>query len=429
MDRTASNMTSADNSTSSQNCHRMINLSDDSSSPYYLHPSDNPGALLVSEIFSGDNYIAWSRSITIALTVKNKSNEDPKFSFTSEEFNKLLALANSTSSPISYQTSSPAVNIDQLTKKMIGIAFEKHGLYHLSQVPSKAATHNQAKFHSSSLASTITQNQLDTWHYRLGHVSNSRLPYLKQLESSISFNTTHVCDILFHHNSENLQELHDGQAICRIFTVVQLPRFHLQLVHLILLIVFLIKLDINNAFLHGDLNEEVYMDLPTSSVVKGENKVCQLLKSLYGLKQASRQWFAKLSTTLLAYGFTQGTSDCSLFIKNSTSSFIALLVYVDDILLASDSLNEIQLLKYFLHDKFTIKDLGELKYFLSLEIARSRIGISVCERKFILDTLEQAGVIGAKPVAFPMDSNLKLTIADANFYEDPSAYRRLIGKM
>ncbi|KAF5471062.1 hypothetical protein F2P56_011534, partial [Juglans regia] len=135
---------------SSESSHPS-NPSNDSSSPYYLHPRDNPDSLLVSEIFVGDNYIAWSRSITMALTVKNK---------------------------------------DQSAKKMIGIAFEKYGLYHLSQITSKEATCNQPQFNSSSFASAITQTQLDIWHYRLGHVSNSRLPSLRQIEPSISLDST-----------------------------------------------------------------------------------------------------------------------------------------------------------------------------------------------------------------------------------------------
>ncbi|XP_057958653.1 uncharacterized mitochondrial protein AtMg00810-like [Malania oleifera] len=187
------------------------------------------------------------------------------------------------------------------------------------------------------------------------------------------------------------------------------------------------QLDVNNTFLHEDLHEEVYMELPPGLAVKGEHKVCKLLKSLYGLKQASRQWFAKLSTALLEYGFTQGNSDCSLFIKKSESSFIVLIVYVDDVLLASDSLLEIDLLKNFLHDKFTIKDLGEPKYFLGLEVARSKKGISICQRKYALDILQDTGVLGAKPATFPMDSNLKLTATDSNLYEDPLAYKRMIG--
>ena len=189
------------------------------------------------------------------------------------------------------------------------------------------------------------------------------------------------------------------------------------------------QLDVNNAFLHGDLTEEVYMDLPPGFGRKGETKVCKLHKSLYGLKQASRQWFIKLSGTLKAAGFVQSWADYSLFVRFHSGKFTALLVYVDDVILAGNCLEDIEATESFLSGRFKLKDLGKLKYFLGIEVARSRKGIVLCQRKYALEVLEDAGYLGSKPCKFPVDQNLTLTQANGELLQDPSQYRRLVGRL
>ena len=141
----------------------------------------------------------------------------------------------------------------------------------------------------------------------------------------------------------------------------------------------LTQLDVNNAFLDGDLDEEVYMLPPPGFGSKGE--VCRLTKSLYGLKQASRQWFAKLSSTIVDLGFLQSKLDYSVFTRVNKGSIIIPLIYVDDILIASKDVDALNIFKQFLDNKFKLKDLGTLKYFLGLEVARTTKGLSLCQRK------------------------------------------------
>ena len=193
------------------------------------------------------------------------------------------------------------------------------------------------------------------------------------------------------------------------------------------------QLDVNNAFLHGDLNEEVYMKLPPGYNRKGEslpsNAVCLLHKSLYGLKQASRQWFSKFSTAIMGLGFSQSPSDHSLFIKNVDGLFIALLVYVDDVIIASNNQGAIADLKSELNKLFKLKDLGDVKYFLGLEIAKSSTGICVSQRKYVLDLLSDFGYLGCKAASTPMEANVKLSMDEGVDLPDVSLYRRLLGKL
>jgi len=190
------------------------------------------------------------------------------------------------------------------------------------------------------------------------------------------------------------------------------------------------QLDVDNAFLHGDLHEEVYMQLPPGYSNPNYPRVNKLKKSIYGLKQASRQWFSKLSTSLLHFGFLQAKSDSSLFIRKTLNDFIVVLIYVDDVIIASNTLTAINKVKQYLRTTFPIKDLGKLKYFLSIEVARSSKGIVLYQRKYALDILADSGFSGAKPVSFPMESTLKLSAHDASPpLSDPASYRRLIGRL
>uniref|UniRef100_A0A6N2LVW3 Reverse transcriptase Ty1/copia-type domain-containing protein n=1 Tax=Salix viminalis TaxID=40686 RepID=A0A6N2LVW3_SALVM len=191
----------------------------------------------------------------------------------------------------------------------------------------------------------------------------------------------------------------------------------------------LYQLDVNNAFLNGDLHEDVYMPLPPGFGRKGETRVCKLHKSLYGLKQASRQWFIKLSTTLKTAGFHQSLSDYSLFVRSHQGNFLALLVYVDDVLLAGNNLQDIEDTKLFLSKQFKLKDLGKLKYFLGIEVARSQHGINLSQQKYALEILEDSGFLGVKPSQSPLEQNISLTQFDGELLEDRSICRRLVGRM
>ncbi|XP_061993524.1 uncharacterized mitochondrial protein AtMg00810-like [Rosa rugosa] len=172
------------------------------------------------------------------------------------------------------------------------------------------------------------------------------------------------------------------------------------------------------------------MKLPPGFGGKGENQhVCKLHKSLYGLKQASRQWFLKLSRALQAGGFTQSWSDYSMFIRKFQDKITVLLVYVDDVIVAGNNLQDIEATKQFLAARFKLKDMRALHYFLGIEVARPPQGIVLSQGKYAREVLEDAGFLGAKPSKYPIDQNLVLTKDDGVLLQDVSQYRRLVGRL
>ncbi|KAL6565862.1 hypothetical protein OROHE_004917 [Orobanche hederae] len=189
------------------------------------------------------------------------------------------------------------------------------------------------------------------------------------------------------------------------------------------------QMDVHNAFLHGDLDEEVYMKLPLGFESSDPNLVCRLRKSLYGLKQAPRCWFAKLVTALKGYGFLQSYSDYSLFTYAKDGIQLNVLVYVDDLIISGNHSVALRSFKAYLSDCFRMKDLGPLKYFLGIEVARSTSGLFLCQRKYTLDIITEAGLLGAKPATFPIEQNHKLGLATGAKLTDKESYRRLVGRL
>jgi hypothetical protein len=128
-------------------------------------------------------------------------------------------------------------------------------------------------------------------------------------------------------------------------------------------------MDVKTTLLNGDLLENVYMTQPKGFAVKGkEHMRCHLRKSIYGLKQASRQWYLKFDETIRSFGFKENEEDNCIYVKFRDEKFIFLILYVDDILLASSDVTLLLETKRFLSSNFDMKDLGEASFVLGIEI-------------------------------------------------------------
>ncbi|XP_021837610.2 uncharacterized mitochondrial protein AtMg00810-like [Spinacia oleracea] len=172
------------------------------------------------------------------------------------------------------------------------------------------------------------------------------------------------------------------------------------------------QLDINNAFLHGHLDEEVYMKILVG-VTAPPGFVCKLNKSLYGLKQASRQWFARLHSELKS----QDSGDLTV-----------VAVYVDDILITGSNEDKIAALKSHLHLTFSIKDLGVLNFFLGIEVSHTNEGYILTQKKYTKELLQDCELDISKPVVTPFPLNLKLT-TEGTPYHNAELYRCYVGKL
>jgi hypothetical protein len=190
------------------------------------------------------------------------------------------------------------------------------------------------------------------------------------------------------------------------------------------------QLDVQNAFLHGLLEEEVYMRQPPGfSDPDRPDHICHLTKALYGLKQAPRAWHARLATALRAHGFAPSTADSSLFLLQKPEVTMYLLVYVDDIILVSSSQSAADALVRSLGANFAVKDLGKLHYFLGVEVASCPNGLVMTQKKYSLDLLQRAGMLKCAMTTTPMSTTDKITIVAGELLSsaDATEYGSIVG--
>jgi hypothetical protein len=132
-------------------------------------------------------------------------------------------------------------------------------------------------------------------------------------------------------------------------------------------------MDVKTAFLNRDLEENIYMAQPKCFVMEGKERMgCRLKKSIYGLKQSSRQWYLKFDRTIRNFGFNENIEDNCVYVKFKNGKYIFLILYVDDILLVSTDVSLLLEIKKFLSSKFNMKDLDEASFVLGIEIHRYR---------------------------------------------------------
>ncbi|KAE8671632.1 hypothetical protein F3Y22_tig00111941pilonHSYRG00018 [Hibiscus syriacus] len=156
---------------------------------------------------------------------------------------------------------------------------------------------------------------------------------------------------------------------------------------------------VKNAFLHGELDREIYMTQPMGFQSQDHPEyVCKLRKALYGLKQAPRAWYGKIAEFLTKSGYSVTPADSSLFVK----------------------VNEV---------RFQMKELGQLKHFLGLEVDRTQEGIFLCQQKYAKDLLKRFGMLECKSTSTPMEPNIKMCAHEGKDLEDATMYRQLVGSL
>ncbi|GJT09880.1 putative ribonuclease H-like domain-containing protein [Tanacetum coccineum] len=188
------------------------------------------------------------------------------------------------------------------------------------------------------------------------------------------------------------------------------------------------QMDVKSAFLYGNITEEVYVNQPPGFVDPHHpNKVYKVIKALYGLHQAPRAWYARLSTFLLKHGYRRGAIDKTLFIKRDRKDIMLVQVYVDDIIFGSTKTSMVKEFEELMQKEFTMSSMGELTFFLGLQVKQSTAGIFISQDKYVKDILNKFDFRTIKPATTPIEAHKALGKDEEGEDVDVHLYRSMIG--
>eukprot|EP00253_Pinus_taeda_P022525 PITA_22525 len=190
------------------------------------------------------------------------------------------------------------------------------------------------------------------------------------------------------------------------------------------------QMDVKSTFLNGDLEEEVYIEQPDGFILGNDPKlVCRFRKALYGLKQAPRAWYYRLDKYLHQKGFSKGSANSNLYIKIDNDKLLILLVYVDDAIFGSNEEAMSQNFALVMQKEFEMSLLGELTYFLGLQVQQNKDGIFLSQTKYLKRILKKYGMEDAKPVCTPMVTGCSLRANHESAAMHQPTYRSMIGSL
>ena len=190
------------------------------------------------------------------------------------------------------------------------------------------------------------------------------------------------------------------------------------------------QINMKSAFLNGDLDEEVYIEQLDGLTLGNDPKlVCRLKKALYGLKQALRAWYYRLDKYLHQQGFIKGSTDNNLYIKIDNDELLILVVYVDDIIFGSNEEDMNENFALVMQKEFEMSMLGELTYFLGLQVQQNKDVIYLSQTKYLKQILKKYGTEDSKPVCTPMVTGCSLSVNDESAAVHQPTYRSMIGSL